>query len=200
ATINPARPEQSQGCSGLYRSGATLLNDVVRRTGTDELCEHFPNDLLRLLRPETSLPTEVSATDQQSSVSPAPEAPATQDRRPMTADEANQKAMELAKADRFFIQRSQREWAKLIGCSVGLVAELPLWRETMKRTGRGRKNRTPAPKVVSLTSELEAVTGEGEQDGVLKKLLADHKADSEPSPLDDDPPDSPRKVRSRKRL
>jgi hypothetical protein len=32
--------------------------------------------------------------------------------------------MELAKADRFFVHRTLREWAKMIGCSLGLVARL----------------------------------------------------------------------------
>jgi len=49
----------------------------------------------------------------------------------MSVEEANQKAMDLAKADRLFVQRSLREWAHAIGCSDGLVAKLPLWRATI---------------------------------------------------------------------
>jgi hypothetical protein len=121
--------------------------------------------------------------------------------RRMTREAANQQAMELAKKDRFFVQRSLREWAEAIGCSEGLANELPFWRETMRLTGRGRKDATPAPKVGSLTKKLEDVTGEGERDEELNRLIAEQERDREPSPLDDDPPDSPpRKVRRRKRL
>jgi hypothetical protein len=67
--------------------------------------------------------------------------------RRMTVSEANDEAMRLAKADRFFVQRSLREWAEAIGCSEGLVAKLPLWRKTMKQTGRGRENKDSLPKV-----------------------------------------------------
>jgi hypothetical protein len=118
----------------------------------------------------------------------------------MTVQEANDKAMRLAKADRFFVKRPQREWAKAIGCSAGLVAKLPLWRETMQLTGRGRENSGPSPKVVSLTGRLEASVGE--DDPELKRLMAEQEADMEPSPCADDPPDArrPKKVRARKRL
>jgi hypothetical protein len=70
----------------------------------------------------------------------------------MTCEAANEKAMERAKADRFFVHRSQREWAEAIGCSPGLVAKLPFWQQAMKRTGRGRREHGPAPRAVSLTS------------------------------------------------
>src|SRR5262249_17446577 len=43
----------------------------------------------------------------------------------MTRDEANDKAMELAKADPSFDQRSQREWAEAIGCSEGGPSPAP---------------------------------------------------------------------------
>jgi hypothetical protein len=119
----------------------------------------------------------------------------------MTRQAANAKAMELAKADPSFVQRSLREWADAIGCSEGLVANLPFWRETMKQTGRGKEGSVPAPKAISLTSNLEAVTGEGGRDEQLKSLIAEQEADREPSPVDDDAPGSPpRKVYHKKRL
>jgi hypothetical protein len=71
----------------------------------------------------------------------------------------------------------------------------------MKQTGRGKEGNAPAPKALSLTSDLEAVTGEGEPNEVLEQLIAEQEADHEPSPLEPDPPDSrPKKVHSRKRL
>ncbi len=138
-----------------------------------------------------------------SAISPEADQDATAASSPkrMTAEEANKKAMELAKTDRFFVERSLREWAERIGCSEGLVPKLPLWQATMEKTGRGRRDKAPPPKAVSLTENLEAVTGEGDKDEVLNHLVAEQEADAEPSPLYDDPPDSrPRKVRSRKRL
>jgi hypothetical protein len=69
----------------------------------------------------------------------------------------------------------------------------------MQRSGRQRNSYAAAPKTVSFTPILEAVTGEGERDEVLNQLIAAQKADYEPSPLEDDPPESrPKKVRSYK--
>jgi hypothetical protein len=117
----------------------------------------------------------------------------------MTAAEANERAMGLAKADRFFVKRSLREWAEAIGCSEGLVAKLPLWLATMEKTGRGKKDRVAPPKAVSLTGNLEAVLGD--EDAELKRLMAEQQADMEPNPCEDDPPDTrPRKVRTHKRV
>lgn len=121
--------------------------------------------------------------------------------RSMTAEEANRKAMELAKEDRLFIQRSQREWADAIGCSVGLVSKLPFWEKTMQHSGRQRKGKATASKVVRLTDDLEAVMGEGGRNDVLEKLIAQQQADYERSPLEEDAPGSPpKKVRSYPRL
>jgi hypothetical protein len=119
----------------------------------------------------------------------------------MSADDANEKAIQLAKADRAFVNRSLREWAEAIGCSEGLVPDLPLWRKTMELTGRGRGNARAAPKAVSLTHELEAATGEGDRDEELNRLIAEQERDHEPSPVEGDEPGTrPRKVHCRKRL
>jgi len=88
----------------------------------------------------------------------------------MTVEEANRIAMKLAEDDRFFVQRSLREWAQAIGCSDGLVVKLPLWRETMRLTGRGKEGKDPSPKIVSLTDALEAVSAEGTRDEVVHNL------------------------------
>jgi hypothetical protein len=109
--------------------------------------------------------------------------------------------MELANSDHSFVQQSLREWAEAIGCSAALVTKLPFWQETMEQTGRGKKDKLPAPKAVSLTGSAEAVTGEGNKNEVLNQLIAQQEADKEPSPLEDDLPDSrPKRVHTRKRL
>jgi hypothetical protein len=135
------------------------------------------------------------------------ESVAAKKRRRMTAKEANEKALRLAKADPNFVkQPSCRRWADKIGCSTGLVQSLPFWQETMAKTGRGRKGKGHAPKACSLTKNIEAVVGEddeGSEAAEIKQnqLIAEQKADSEPSPLEDDPPDSPpRKVRCHKKI
>jgi hypothetical protein len=121
-------------------------------------------------------------------------------RKGMTVKEANEKAMEIAARIPDFFKLSERAQAKEIGCH---------WRtwtrtEFFKTAERMRAPRVPknpsSPKTVSLTHELEAVTGEGGRDEVLKKLIAQHEADAEPSPLEDDPPGREKKVHSRKRL
>jgi hypothetical protein len=68
----------------------------------------------------------------------------------------------------------------------------------MKATGRGR-TKGKAPKAVALTNDLESVVGEGERHEVLNKLIAEHDADYEPSPVDDDPNDNDPPATHRKR-
>jgi hypothetical protein len=127
------------------------------------------------------------------------QSPANRSRSRMTREAANNKAMELARNDQSFVCLSQREWARRIGCSIGLIQDLPLWQQTMKKTGRGRKGRDAPPTTVSLTDRLERVTGENDPE--LARLIGEQQADAEPSPLQDDPPgDRPRKVYARKRV
>jgi hypothetical protein len=110
--------------------------------------------------------------------------PVSHPREEWTRERANARAMELVKAKKLSVKSSQREWAAAIGCSVGLVGELPLWIETMQRTGRGRKDQVAQPKAVTLSKKVEATVGE---DGdVLKRLVRQSEADAkaESSPLD----------------
>jgi len=117
----------------------------------------------------------------------------------MTKEEANRKAMELAKRDRTFVDRPLREWAEAIGCSEGLVTKLPFWIKTMEMTGRGQKDRPRVPKAVTFTDTLESTTGKGKPNQVLDELIAEQ--DQEPSPLEADPQvDRPRRVRNKKRV
>jgi hypothetical protein len=69
----------------------------------------------------------------------------------------------------------------------------------MEETGRGRRKgrRQSRPKAVSL---IESAAGEGERDEVLKRLTKEQVDDYEPSPLDEDSPNEPRRVRCRKRV
>lgn len=79
---------------------------------------------------------------------------------------------------------SVRDWttervAKELGCSVGLVAGLPIWGEIMEKTGRRRSRSVSPRRTVSLSEQ-------GEQARQLARLVAEQRRQHEPSPLDDD--------------
>jgi hypothetical protein len=126
----------------------------------------------------------------------------------MTVEEANKRAMRVFKQlGKAFFLLSEREQAKRIGCHWQTWTKTKLYKRAQKIRNRAMRqpvNKTDAPaasKVVSLTSSLEAVLGEGDRHETLNQLIAEQAADSEPSPLDNDPPDRPpQKVRTRKRL
>jgi hypothetical protein len=123
-------------------------------------------------------------------------------RRPrMTVEQANERAGHLVKQMRkAFFQLSARKQAEKIGCNWGTWTKTPFYQKYKKRNAVPDRG-AGSPPVVSLTSDLEAVTGEGDPNEILEQLIAEQKADSEPSPLADDPPDArPKRVRFRKRL
>jgi hypothetical protein len=121
----------------------------------------------------------------------------------MTRKQANEKAMELAKKmGKPFFVLSENEQARRIGCTWSTWSKTELYAQGRKKKDQlarqaQRQKGAGSPSTVSFTTDLEAVTGTGGRDEVLKQLLAEHKADNEPSPLDDT---GPRKVHSRKRL
>jgi hypothetical protein len=95
-------------------------------------------------------------------------------KRAMTKEEANAEAMRLAKRDPSFVHKTQRQWAKAIGCSVGLVARLPLWKQVMERTDRGRGKGKPRA-VGSLTPEVLATAHAAEPEEVLHRLAEEEE-------------------------
>ncbi|MCH8151115.1 MAG: hypothetical protein IH830_01925 [Planctomycetes bacterium] len=117
----------------------------------------------------------------------------------MTRQEANIKARELLKVDATFADKSQRDWASEIGCSVGLVFNLPMRRAVMEQRSKLRKPKVRKPNVVALTHKLEATIGK--PDKALEHLLSEHQDDQEPSPLDhDDPCSKPQRVKARRQV
>jgi hypothetical protein len=124
----------------------------------------------------------------------------------MTVEEANRKAMELAKLlKQDFFSLSERKQAKRIGCSWGTWRKTTFYKQAKKKGRRSQRAKgeraAGSPSVSSLTGNLEAAIGEGHRDEVLNQLIVEQEADHEPSPLDNDPPDGrPQKVRHRKRL
>lgn len=124
-------------------------------------------------------------------------APASRRHRQMTLAAANSKATELAKADSTFLSKSQRAWAREIGCSDGLVTKLDLWKVKQKKADEEPQPKR-SPKTVSLTHDLLAVVPDSDEE--LQRLIREQKSELEPSPLDRDPIDRPRRVRHRKKL
>jgi hypothetical protein len=120
-------------------------------------------------------------------------------RSSMTVPEANAQANKLAKeiGERFFAM-SMRRQAKLIGCHLRTWKRTDLYKSALKR-GLITPPKQRAPKAVSFSGKLEAVTGEGDKDETLHQLIEQQLADSEPSPMVDDAPGRERKVRSHKR-
>jgi hypothetical protein len=121
----------------------------------------------------------------------------------MTVAEANGRAMQIARrmGDEFFLL-SERKQAKQIGCSWTTWSRTDFYRGAKnKKVSLAKqivKGHTPSsPPVVRLTDSLQAVTGEGNRDEVLNKLIAEQEADLEPSPLDQS---SQKRIHSRKRL
>ncbi len=126
---------------------------------------------------------------------------ASRKKKRMTVKEANEKAMKLArKMRKGFFALSERQQADEIGCSWATWNKTPFFAEAQRKRPPGKPKKPSSPKTESLTTEREAVTGEGDRDEVLRQLAAEQAADREPSPLDGDPPNRSRKIHSRKRL
>lgn len=122
-------------------------------------------------------------------------------RKRMTVQQANEKAMELAKKmKQAFFVIPEREQAKLIGCSWATWSKTDFYKKAKEKRPKREPKKPRGPKVESFTPGREAVTGQGERDESLNKLIAEQEADAEPSSLEDDPLDRPKKVHSRKRL
>jgi hypothetical protein len=101
-------------------------------------------------------------------------------RKRMSRAEANAKAMKLAEADDKFVFKTQREWAREIGCAVGLITNLPFWRGVAARTDRDRQGKGRAPRVVNLSDKLLADTPDSQaddpQEAALNRLAAQEEA------------------------
>jgi hypothetical protein len=155
--------------------------------------------------PNSSLPAAANGADPGKSEPIAKVTPEPAHTHRMNVEQANDKAMALAKrmGKRFF-RLSEREQAKRIGCHWSTWAKTEFYRQAKKKAPLQRRvkiNAPRSPRTVCLTSDLEAVTPLRERPASLKRLIAEHEADSEPSPLDDDPPGArPRKVLVHKRL
>ncbi len=99
-------------------------------------------------------------------------------------DQANKRAMELAKADPEFAKHPNvREWAMAIGCSEGLVCDLKFYRKCAEEAGTSRRDKPPAPKVEPLTDII--LDSQAVMDDELQRLIGEQESDYEASPLDE---------------
>ena len=99
-------------------------------------------------------------------------------RQRISREEANFRAREALKNPKL---RSVRKLAEAIGCSEGLVAQLPAWRAYQEELERCGEKKVRAPKAVGLTDAVNA--NAGQDDPELERLIAEHQADFEESPL-----------------
>ncbi len=125
-----------------------------------------------------------------------------QRRQRMTVEAANERALALGKEmGAAFFAMSKRQQAKLIRCSYATWEQTELFKAIHARRGAGNGGSKPtSPRTVSFTHKLQAVTGAGSNGDELKRLIAEQEHEAEPSPLEADPPDRPRRVREQKKL
>jgi hypothetical protein len=117
-----------------------------------------------------------------SSASPTPITDGGNPRSRLTKDEANIKARDFL---REHPDATARELAAGVGCSTGLVSQLPAWQAVKEQRDKGRQPKKAA--TVALTPKMEQVVGV--EDEALTKLISEQEADAEPSPLFDDAAD-----------
>lgn len=114
----------------------------------------------------------------------------------LSLEEANVKARDYLQKNAHREQDddpvSSRELANAIGCALGRVPKLPIWKALMEK--RKKQQKGSAPKAVALSEGVLASTGQNDEE--LQRLIREQKSDSEPSPLDD----SGKPVRVRKRV
>lgn len=86
----------------------------------------------------------------------------------MPRNELNIRAREFLKKNP---KATARQLAGGIGCALGIVPKLPVWRAVQER--RQKERRPPAPRAVSLTPKLEKTTGQ--DDAELARLVQEQK-------------------------
>jgi hypothetical protein len=121
--------------------------------------------------------------------------------RPRTlSDEYNIKARSYLHSNRKRERTAEpvtvRELAEAVGCSEGKATMLPAWRALMEK--RNERAKPKKPRAISLTNSVLAT--EGHEDEALKRLVEEHEADWEPSPLDEDMPDKALLVKTYKEV
>ena len=181
------------------RTGAGKINPFAADDTAGQLCwhAHFANlDGLRT-SDRITLDDCLARAETDLGVVGEPTAAKVDGAKRMSVEEANAKAMKLARKQRAgFFALSIRQQAELIGCSFKTWKKTPFFKTAQEKRPAGKLRKTSSPKTVSLTDGLEAVTGEGGKDQTLQDLIADQEADSEPSSLES----RPRKIHSHKRL
>lgn len=217
----PQRPtcrvlSAQEAADWLLRNGFTLPNDLahlasirgVEDVTDDEIQaadERRRNALDKRRRQAADATDELwDAMMPQAKESPAPQQadpPAAE--RPQIEPEAvatdfNARALDFLERHKTKLRDdpwwyTDRKAAKEIGCAASRASTLPAFKAFKERRGPRPAGRGKSPHVVSLTSPIEATIGE--PDEVLERLKKEQERDFELSPLDDDPPDRPTRVK-----
>lgn len=95
-------------------------------------------------------------------------------KRRITQEEANLKALEFLKSQKY---RTVRTLANAIGCSEGLIGRLPAWQAYQSELEKQGLKKPSAPKAVSLTDGILA--NEGRNDPELERLIDEQAEDDE---------------------
>jgi hypothetical protein len=194
-------PWQWPGVPPVPQSHLRLLDDAATRLGA--LAASEQSKVEQYVAPTGGDGQPAQSTPAEGAAGAGSGPPGVPRPRRMTRTEANDKAKELAKKlKKAFFALSEREQAKRIGCHLKTWKKTPLYQEAKRKKAKNKPpgNAPAAPGAVPFTATLEAAAVEGGRDEVLNQLIAEQEADSEPSPLEDDPPGwQPPKVRVHKR-
>jgi hypothetical protein len=110
-------------------------------------------------------------------------------------DEKNIEARKKLKKEQSFAQKTAREWAYELGCSRGLVVQLPAWKAVRDRKKGGSKTLAlgrPASEPHSLDSRHEQTISVEDAEKQREELIAESNEENaaDPSPLEETSPDS----------
>jgi hypothetical protein len=189
----------------VIRSGYAALLELSRSGGeiprAPDSAEEFIRQAIALIglidRAIGVVPAESCSLPPVPSAIPAnPSAIPAKRERIWTVANANDALRKLITTKPALCTKSIRELAKEIGCPSSTLQKTATWKDISNKKPK-RSNVSPRP-VVTLTSKMTETIGRVERDTVLNKLIQQQEADSEPSPLDDDPPERAyaRRVRS----
>src|SRR5262249_45837368 len=141
--------------------------------GTPRVELHERSDRPLVLGKPNPLPIEPQADPEA--------APKQAKRSRMTVEEANQEALRVAaRMKSAFFLLSEREQARQIGCHWQTWTKTELYKKAQQKRARllkqaSRADAPGSPPVVSFTSDLEAVTGEGQPNEILDQLIAEEQ-------------------------
>lgn len=96
------------------------------------------------------------------------------ERERMSLIDAGKKAWQLCESEPDFKDKTSREWAKAIGCSLGLIPKLPAWKAVREELLKKQNDRpAKSPPVCTLTDKLSATLSTKEDPAMLAEKRED---------------------------